>query len=68
MRAVVLSVILLAAATGDGGRASAAPAYDETGALLRPEGYRRWVYVGASLGLSYADGAGGATSDMFHHV
>ena len=30
------------------------PAYDAAGALLRPEGYREWMFVGASLGLSYA--------------
>jgi hypothetical protein len=66
MRAAALSAMFLVATTGDASRA--APAYDETGALLRPEGYRRWVYVGASLGLSYAEGSGGSVSDMFHHV
>ena len=34
------------------------PQYDKTGALLLPEDYRRWVMIGASLGLSYSDGAG----------
>jgi hypothetical protein len=55
---------------GSGGAAvavssAAAPAYDDTGALLRPRGYRRWIFVGASLGLSYSEGGGG---DQFHHV
>jgi cytochrome P460 len=57
--------------TGGGGAVAAAasnataPAYDGAGALLRPRGYRRWVFVGASLGLSYSEGGGG---DQFHHV
>jgi hypothetical protein len=57
--------------TGGGGAVAASassatpPAYDAKGALLRPRGYRRWVFVGASLGLSYSEGGGG---DQFHHV
>jgi hypothetical protein len=43
------------------------PVYDATGALLLPQDYREWVFVGASLGLSYAAGAAGAP-DAFHHV
>jgi hypothetical protein len=44
----------------------AMPQYDKSGALLLPEDYRRWVMVGASLGLSYSD----APSDhaMFAHT
>ncbi len=33
------------------------PAYTAEGDLIRPEGYRTWVFVGASLGLSYSEGA-----------
>lgn len=29
------------------------PQYDDKGALLRPQGYEKWVFVGSSLGLSY---------------
>lgn len=46
------------------------PRYDGEGDLVRPEGYRHWVFVGASLGLRYAkdgepedDGPG-----SFHNV
>ncbi len=46
------------------------PEYDPAGDVLRPEGYRHWVFVGASLGLRYAkdgepedDGPG-----SFHNV
>ena len=32
----------------------AKPEYDETGALLRPDGYERWTVVGTSIGLDYS--------------
>lgn len=31
----------------------AEPRYSADGQLLRPEGYREWVFVGASIGLGY---------------
>jgi hypothetical protein len=33
---------------------AAAPRYNPAGDLLRPEGYRTWVFVGADLGLDYS--------------
>lgn len=42
------------------------PQYDRSGALLLPEDYRRWVMVGASLGLSYAEAPSG--HEMFAHT
>src|SRR5262245_50857180 len=41
--------------------------------LLRPEGYREWVFVGSSLGLRYNEGAEKSTgsaspSEHFNHV
>lgn len=45
------------------------PAYDEKGSLVRPEGYREWIYVGSSLGLSYSRPDENATGPgMFHHI
>ncbi len=35
----------------------ALPAYTADGDLIRPDGYRTWVFVGASLGLSYNEDA-----------
>ena len=35
----------------------ALPAYTADGDLIRPDGYRTWVFVGASLGLSYDEDA-----------
>lgn len=48
-----------AAAQADG-----MPHYDAEGNLRLPDGYRQWVLVGSSLGLSYAEGAQGR--QMFH--
>lgn len=42
------------------------PQYDGGGRLLLPDDWRRWVLVGASLGLSYSEGSGG--SEMFHET
>lgn len=45
------------------------PAYDDKGQLIRPEGYRNWVFVGASLGLDYSEPREGqARTEIFHHV
>ena len=68
---VLLAAAPLLGALGDGARlpaAAGAPAYDASGALLRPEGYRRWVFVGASLGLSYREGGHEDGPGDFHHV
>ncbi len=46
----------------------AGPRYAADGRLQRPEGYERWVSVGASLGLSYSEHARPSGSDTFHHV
>ena len=42
------------------------PQYDKSGALLLPEDYRRWIMVGASLGISYSDTPG--NHEMFAHT
>ena len=42
------------------------PRYDGTRALLLPERYREWVFVGSSLGLSYNATATGM--GMFHET
>jgi YHS domain-containing protein len=43
------------------------PRYDREGGLLLPQDWRRWVFVGSSLGLSYAQG-GPAGMEMFHET
>src|SRR5437867_13244728 len=39
--------------------------------LLRPEGYREWVFVGSSLGLAYAQNPEqnqSASAQLYHNV
>ena len=45
-----------------------APAYAEDGSLLRPEGFEEWVFVGASLGLSYSPHKAEYGDEFFHNV
>lgn len=70
--AVLAAVPLLASGDASQPPASTAtaptPTYDAKGALLRPQGYRKWVFVGASLGLSYSGGAAAEGPGEFHHV
>jgi hypothetical protein len=44
------------------------PQYDGDGALKRPEDFRTWVFVGASLGLRYSDHASKKGAEMFNNV
>ena len=45
------------------------PRYTRDGALLRPEGFERWVLAGASLGLGYGDSPEeSAGPGRFHNV
>jgi hypothetical protein len=48
----------------------AVPEYDEQGALLRPEGFERWMVVGTSIGLSYSDSKATDSDNpgQFHNV
>jgi hypothetical protein len=53
----ILAVVMLAAvglaANGPADRSPSEPRYTPGGKLVRPEGYRTWVFVGADIGLSY---------------
>lgn len=44
------------------------PQYDSDGALLRPKDFHTWVFVGASIGLSYAKNSDMSGPGMFHNV
>ena len=46
----------------------AKPKYAEDGTLIRPEGYRSWVFVGSSLGLSYSENTRREGPGNFHNV
>jgi YHS domain-containing protein len=43
------------------------PKYGSDGALILPQDWRQWVFVGSSLGLSYTQG-GQAGMEMFHET
>lgn len=45
------------------------PRYTEAGKMLRPEGYEEWMFVGASIGLSYSENAPPREGPgVFHHT
>jgi hypothetical protein len=44
------------------------PQYDKDGALLRPRNFYTWVFVGSSIGLSYAKDSDMSGPGMFHNV
>jgi hypothetical protein len=43
------------------------PRFSDDKKLIRPEGYREWVFVGASLGMSYEENVS-ARHPKFHNV
>jgi hypothetical protein len=49
---------LVTAVARDATRATTAQ-FDRDGKLVRPEGYRRWVYLSSGFGMSYSAGANG---------
>jgi hypothetical protein len=53
---------------GAGSSKMVVPAYDSAGNVVRPEGYRKWVFVGTSLGLRYEGEAGSEGPGSFHNV
>lgn len=57
----------VAAAAGSERMAQAVANYDNEGALLRPEGYREWVYLGAPLTPNDMNN-GNAPFPEFHNV
>jgi hypothetical protein len=77
MRKLVLVVItaVLVTAIGLGVSRSASKAatpetaqFNSDGTLVRPEGYRRWVYVSSGFGMSYSPDAGGNGAPAFTNV
>jgi hypothetical protein len=43
------------------------PRYTQDNQLLRPQGYRDWMFAGANLGMGYVDGAP-AKNPAFHNI
>lgn len=44
------------------------PRFTPDNQMLRPEGYREWVFVGSSLGMSYNEGAASSSRKQDYHV
>jgi hypothetical protein len=62
------SLVVLALGAGAPGKMSV-PKYDGAGNVVRPEGYRKWVFVGTSLGLRYmSDGGTDQGPGSFHNI
>jgi len=69
--ALTTTILFLALSSGAGAQVTSAPVFEGKTTLLRPVGYREWVFVGSSLGLSYAQNpqqAPGQSSAMYHNV
>jgi len=60
---VLISVCGLAAAPDS---PSDTPQYTSDNALLRPDGYREWIYLSSGLGMSYSENPG--DHEMFTNV
>ncbi|MEX2264502.1 MAG: cytochrome P460 family protein [Bryobacteraceae bacterium] len=44
------------------------PRYTAQNELVRPEGYREWMFVGSSLGMGYAEGQAPSGNATFHNI
>jgi hypothetical protein len=67
----VAGVNLLRAQEAPGLKNMVKPRYSEGKELMLPEDYRSWVFVGASIGLSYSESTrtdAAATPGAFHHI
>jgi hypothetical protein len=60
--AVAGVVLGLISSTGQAQSSAAQPQFTADGKLVRPEGYRRWVYVSSGFGMSYNQSSGGPPS------
>jgi hypothetical protein len=58
----------LALAQAGGQGQSTAPRYDASGALIRPQHFETWVFVGSSTGLTYEPGIRSQGAGEFHDV
>ena len=44
------------------------PEFNAKNELVRPEGYREWIFVGASLAMGYNEGASMPENPKFHNI
>jgi hypothetical protein len=60
--AAASALLGLVSSRGQTQDSTAQPQFSKDGKLVRPEGYRRWVYVSSGFGMSYNQSASGAQS------
>lgn len=60
---IVFAVTILASAAD-----VAEPRFTEKKELIRPEGYREWVFVGSSLGMGYSENQAERSEQRFHNI
>src|SRR5262245_56141847 len=66
--ATLLLAVCLVAGMPAAEPAKAAVQFEGKDTLLRPDGYREWVFVGSSLGLRYDEGKGQADQLEYKNV
>jgi hypothetical protein len=68
----VSSLVFLAATLAPAAGPKVKPRFDAEGRMVRPEGYRRWVFLGANYGMGYSEGETLATqkakNSTFHNI
>src|SRR3954447_13052640 len=67
MASRLLLAILICAAVLGSEEKMAQPKFAQDNQLLRPEGYREWIFAGSSLGMGYTEGQPAKTAN-FHNV
>jgi hypothetical protein len=71
MRLWVPLALLLSATSLCSGPEMAVPRYTTDGALRRPDGYRHWLFVGASIGMGYSESETASADkapQQFHNI
>ena len=66
----VVVIVGVLVATAGFAQQAAAPQLEGKATLLRPQGYREWIFVGSSLGLAYAQNPeqDSRNSTIYHNV
>jgi hypothetical protein len=66
--ALIAAIGLTGSRTQSKEAGAATPQFNSDGTLVRPEGYRRWIYVSSGFGMSYNANAGGNGAPAFTNV
>jgi cytochrome P460 len=64
---ITLLISIVGLGLSESSRTDKSAAIFEGKALVRPEGYREWIFVGSSLGLAYSKNPGPGP-DLYHNV